>query len=167
MKFSFIPAFYYPDDADEPRRKLILATKENYISLKNFINSKTWLKEVLPYCFDDLRPFVLPFYTPEMYYVDNISTTLDIVKNVFIIRISGIIKKYSVEDIKKKYFNNDALNKSGTDQIKEKFTIKHLKELIKEGFHKLTNEGEVPIPGIGRLAFYIQDKIGLKIVRLH
>ena len=146
LKISFVPHIWVDDDI-EP----IKASHENYTHLLQLIRSNTWKKYFLKYNFDELRPYLLPYYTPEMYYAKNIITNLDIVRKTFVITIIFMIKKYSYDTVKQKYLDSFALNKTWNDKITKKLTLKHIEELVKDGFYKCTEEGEILIPHIGSL----------------
>ena len=180
LKVSFIPGIYV--NGDDEHRKPIYANIKNYTKMMEFIRSKLW-EDFLKYCFDKLRPYILPYYTPEMYYTDNIITQLDVIENVIVVVITGVIlgskassitcpyrdkviKKYTYQQVYDKYINDDALNKTWTKNINEKITSNHVKKLIKDGFHKFTNNGEVLIPNIGRLSIKYSDRIKFKLINI-
>ncbi len=165
IKFTFAPELYKVDKngdfVDDPYP--IKATPKNKTNLLKFINSKRG-KSFLDYSFNDLRPYYFPHYTPEMYYVDKRHSNIEESNGIINIVITGTIKKYSYNDVKKQYTKSFALNKTWSDTITEKFKIKHFYDLVQDAFYKDTNEGEIHISNIGQLALGIHTKMELKIM---
>jgi len=166
IKFTFTPELYKLDKTgdfvDEPYP--IKATPKNKTNLLKFMNSKRG-KSFLDYSFNDLRPYYLPYYTPEMYYIDKRQSNIEESNGIINIVITGTIKKNSYDYVKKHYSNSNALNKTWTDKIVEKFKVKHFYDLVKDAFYKDTNEGEMHIPNIGQLALGIHTKMNLEMIR--
>lgn len=166
IKFTFTPELYKLDKngefVDDPHP--IKATPQNKINLLKFMKSKRG-KSFLDYCFNDLRPYYLPFYTPEMYYIDKRQTNIKESNGIINIIITGTIKKKSYEYVKEHYNKSFALNKTWNDEVKEKFKVKHFYDLVKDAFYKDTNEGEIHIPNIGQLELGVRTKMKLEIIR--
>jgi len=96
-----------------------------------------------------------------LFYLDKIVTHIDIVHNIFIIKVSGILKEYSKEEIIKKF---NITEKPPFVKITKQLTAKYLKDHILEGFYKLTDEGDVMIDNIGLLNIN-PDTVKLKIIK--
>jgi hypothetical protein len=147
LKFSFVPLVWDKNDKDD---NPIKATQKNKKAFSKYIESSFW-QEFLKYNFDEMRPYYLPHYTSEMYYLDNISTKVESKNDNIMIVINGILKKYSYDEIKNKYDNNNALNKTWTEKNKKQLTNKDVIKLTKDGFYKSTVEGEMHISDIGQI----------------
>lgn len=167
IKISFFPKLYKvsSETGEEIDLQKIEANEINVKIIINFLKSQEW-KEFLKYNLDELRPYVLPYYTPEMYYVDKIRTYVENEENRIKIVITGIIKKHSYEEVKKKYMKSDAINKTWSDKIKNKMTMKHLKDLIYDGFWKWTTERGMLINKMGYVKFDDPSEIKIKVSKL-
>jgi hypothetical protein len=165
MEFIFVPMIistYYDkfmDLTDGAKKYMdlfdehistIKATHLNESYLKDFIMSKRWLDQI-DYQFNDLRPFITPYYTPELYYLSNIKQNIINIDGILCISISGTLKKFSYEQIHKKYEKDDAINKTWKDKTRQLFSVKHFFDIIDDGFYKSTYEGEIIIPNLGRM----------------
>lgn len=161
FEFTFLPKVYIPDSDDNYNIKY---NNKNVRILKKFILSKEW-DDIIYYLFDEIREYTLPYYTPEMFFVDNILTFISATDNNDIqITIKGILKKYRVSDVKKKYINSIALNKTWSDKV-VKMTVDDFYELTADGFYKLTQEGEIDIEGIGQLSLGQDTIMYLKLFK--
>lgn len=145
IEFRFSPKIYKKGDNhfikhEEPKKSV----------LESFMKTDRWYG-FLDYCFNDLRPYVLPYYTPEMYFLDDITQVIENNEGMMEIVITGILKKREYSYVKNKYDSCTALNKTWTDDTTTKFKARHFRSQVKDAFYKSTMEGEINIPDIGLL----------------
>lgn len=160
VKFSFIPQIYQHDDIYPIR-----SSSKNRSIFLEFFESNEWL-DILDYLFGELRPYLLPYYTPEMYYLSHMSTHLVAQKGLLVIVIVGIIKKYSYDQVKTKYIGSEAVNKTWSDRVGENMSVCQFYSLVEDGFYKLTQEGELFIEGIGQLSLGPGTPMKLELIDL-
>ena len=160
IKFTFVPQVY---KSDEYTYHYIESSVDNQTVFLNFMQTREW-KSFLKYCFKHIRPYYLPFYTPEMYYLDQINSSIKDKNGVISMVITGTITKYDSDYVKEHYNKNCALNKTWSDTIDKTLQFKHFYDLVKDSFYKATNEGEMEIPDIGDLCMGNNTKMKLKII---
>lgn len=161
IRFTFTPTLCILGEDDYCKKdQFIKATDKNIAKMNKFIKSSTW-DSFFEYCFNDLRPFYLPYYTPEMYYLENVKTKISGNDNKIIIIIMGTLKKRPYE-----YAHTLYKNEGGTwsDKNVETYKVKHFYNEIKDGFGKDTQEGEIHIPGIGQLLLGYETNMLLEIL---
>jgi hypothetical protein len=158
FEFSFIPRLYNSDDKFYP------LTLKDKTHMMKYIKTFEW-RSFLKYNFDQLRPYLLPYYTPEMFYGAKLSTHIEFQNKAMIIIISGIFKKYPYEHVKKIAHTSGALNMTWSDKIKQHFTTCHFYDLLMDGFYKWSQEGEMIIDDIGQLSMGIDTPMRLKILK--
>lgn len=93
VKFTFVPQVYKPY---EYSYQYIKSSVDNQTAFLNFIHTHEW-QSCLKYCFKHIRPYYLPFYTPEMYYLDQINSNVKDKNGIISVVITGIIKKYDYQ----------------------------------------------------------------------
>ncbi len=158
IKFSFIPEIYILEEFFP-----ISSTLKNRCIIQKLIGSSDW-EDFIEYLFNDLRPYILPYYTPEMYYLDNISSHIETENGVIVFVIIGKMTKYSLNEVKNKYMNDFAINKTWSEIIDKKMTVGDFYDLIGDGFYKFTQEGEWFIKGIGQLSLSAGTSMCLSFV---
>lgn len=163
IRFTFTPTLcILGDDEYCNKDQFIKSTKHNLSKMNEFIKSDEY-HLFYEYCFDDLRPFIIPHYTPEMYFIKDPITKISKDGNNIIIIITGTIKKRSYDYVRKQY--EVSKNSSfWTDKNVETFKVKHFIDGTKESFYKDTQEGEIHIPGIGQLMLDDNTKMSLEIL---
>lgn len=163
VQFTFMPTIIevLNEDNDDFNILPIKYNEKNVFHMAKFIKSNNW-KNFLKYSFDDIRPFILPRYTPEMYYIDDIKTNVECMDENMIIIITGILKKYSYQYVKNIYDKNPG--STWSDKKIEKLTATAFYDLIGESFYKYTQEGELIVYGIGQLSMGSDTKMNLKIL---
>ena len=143
IKISF-KLMYQEGDKKMPVKN----SKENIDIMNKYIKTKMW-KEFIRYNCDDLRPFISPFYEPEVYHMTDVTTTVSHYYSIMVIIIEGKLKKYTYDEVFDMYKKSDALNKTWSKKVKSILKIEHIQALMEEGFWKMTCEGEMKIPKIG------------------
>lgn len=147
------------NDRSMPLKDILSNRKQ----LKEYFKSQAW-QSFLDYTFKIINVTDFPFYTREIYHIDNIVTDLQSIGELLIIVISGIIKKYTTDSIQKLYDEDKALNKTLDLSKTEKVTKLHdIYEHITDAFYNSSEEGEMKVNSkLGKLSLGIHTHMKLE-----
>jgi hypothetical protein len=154
MALWFVPTY--------ENRTPISSALYNLSILKTYIESDEW-KDLMEYLFGYIRPNRMPFYTPEMYYLDKIKTVIKAEDAIIKIGIAGILRKHSYDNAKKIYENCGAPNKTWSDESNLKLSGDNFYQFIGSGFVIWTQESEMLIEDIGKIVMSWNTQMELEI----
>ena len=160
FEFTFVPTIY---DKDTDDTKSIEYNDKNVFNFNEYLKSERW-KSDFEYIFGEQRPFFLPHYTPEIYYLINTSTKIKNINSVINVIIMSTIKKYTFEQTKEMAKNEGVLNTTWSEKIDKKMSFCEFYDSTGDAFYKLTQEGELNIKGLGQMSWGPENMMSVNIL---
>jgi len=127
---------------------------DNYQHVKYDEQSKYLLERFLKSSWFAERAFEIPFYTPEMYYLDEMVFVVENQNGNAVIFLKGEVKRHDPEYVMDEYNRWSFPNKTWSDEPNELLTFDYFIDHIESAFYNIACEGEINILGLGTLSFH-------------